>query len=284
MKNNLKKLLVSFLALSMLVGCSSSTDSTEATAETTEETATDESSETTSEGGLLAKIQEQGYITIGTEGTYSPNSYHDEDDNLVGFDVEVGQLVARELGVEAVFVETAWDSLFAALDSGRIDIICNEVEYSDERALKYDFSTPYTYIHGALLVLESNDDITCFEDLEGKNAAQNLSSSWGEFAESYGATLVGVDSMDQSIELLLTGRADATVNAETAFADYLDNTGDESVKIVDYTESTTSSLIPVVKGNEDLVEAINTALDNLRESGELAEVSMKYFGMDVTSE
>ena len=87
-------------------------------------------------------------IVIGTEGTYAPNSYHDEEGNLTGFDVEVGQLIARELGVEAQFVESSWDSLFAAMDSGRVDIVINEVEANEERAEKYDFSQPYTYVHG----------------------------------------------------------------------------------------------------------------------------------------
>ena len=67
----------------------------------------------------LTQIQEKGVIVIGTEGTYAPNSYHDEEGNLTGFDVEVGRLIARELGVEAQFVESSWDSLFAAMDSGR---------------------------------------------------------------------------------------------------------------------------------------------------------------------
>ena len=160
-------------------------------------------------------------IVIGTEGTYAPNSYHDEEGNLTGFDVEVGQLIARELGVEAQFVESSWDSLFAAMDSGRVDIVINEVEANEERAEKYDFSQPYTYVHGALMVRDDEESVTGFADLEGKRAAQNLTSSWGELAESYGAQLVGVDSMDQSIQLLESGRADVTLNSETAFGDYL---------------------------------------------------------------
>lgn len=235
------------------------------------------------EGDLLAKIQEAGVLRIGTEGTYSPNSYHDESGNLVGFDVEVARKVAEKLGVEAEFVESEWDSLFASLDAGRIDTIANEVEVSEERKLKYDFSKPYTYIHGALLVTGDNEEITGFDDLKGKKAAQNLTSSWGELAQEYGGELVGVDSMNQSIQLLLTGRADFTMNAETAFYDYMQKQPDANVKIVAETESTSSTVFPVVKGNASLVEAIDKALDELRESGELFEISKKYFGVDVTS-
>ncbi len=233
---------------------------------------------------LLDKIQEAGVIVVGTEGTYSPNSYHDEDGNLVGFDVDVARGIAQHLGVDIEFVEAEWDSLFGALDSGRIDIIVNEVEYSDERAEKYDFSAPYTYVHGALLVAEDNTDIAGFADLAGKLAAQNLTSSWGQEAEGYGAELVSVDAVAQGIELILSGRADCMLNAETAFYDYLNQHPDAPVKIVATTDATTSSQIPVPKGNTRLVDAINQALEDMRASGELAALSERYFGADVTSE
>ena len=236
------------------------------------------------EADLLDKIQEAGVIVVGTEGTYSPNSYHDENGDLVGFDVDVARGVADHLGVDIQFVEAEWDSLFASMDSGRVDIVVNEVEYSDERAVKYDFSEPYTYVHGALLVAEDNTDITGFDTLEGKRAAQNLTSSWGQEAEGCGAELVSVDSVAEGIELILSGRADCMLNAETAFYDYMNKHPDAPVKIVAATDTTTSSQIPVPKGNERLVEAINEALDDMRASGQLAQLSEQYFGADVTSE
>ena len=252
---------------------------------TGEEAGDDGSAEGQAEGGdQLEKILTAGKIVIGTEGTYSPNSYHDDNGDLVGFDVEVARKVAEKLGVEAEFVEAEWDSLFAAMDSGRIDTVVNEVEYSEERALKYDFSEPYTYIHGELMVKGDNEEIQSFEDLAGKKAAQNLTSSWGKMAESYGAELVSVDMVSQCVDLLLSGRADATLNVETAFHDYLNSHPDADVKIVARTDSASSSVIPVKKGNESLLKAINEALDELRASGELAELSEKYFGIDVTNE
>ena len=236
------------------------------------------------ETDLLDKIQEAGVIVVGTEGTYSPNSYHDENGDLVGFDVDVARGVADHLGVDIQFVEAEWDSLFASMDSGRVDIVVNEAEYSDERAVKYDFSEPYTYVHGALLVAEDNTDITGFDTLEGKRAAQNLTSSWGQEAEGCGAELVSVDSVAEGIELILSGRADCMLNAETAFYDYMNKHPDAPVKIVAATDTTTSSQIPVPKGNERLVEAINEALDDMRASGQLAQLSEQYFVADVTSE
>ena len=232
----------------------------------------------------LAKIQDAGVMVVGTEGTYSPNSYHDDNGDLVGFDVEVAKAIGEHLGVEVEFFEAEWDSLFAAMDSGRVDTVINEVEYSEERALKYDFSEPYTYVHGALLVAEDNEDITTFEDLDGKRAAQNLTSSWGTLAQEYGAELVSVDSVNQTMELIASDRADATLNAETAFGDYMKNHPEADVKIVARTDFTTSSLVPVRKNQENFLNAVNEALEEMRESGELKAISEKYFGMDVSSE
>ncbi len=240
--------------------------------------------ETSDNTNALEAIKEKGVLVVGTEGTYSPNSYHDENGDLVGFDVDVAKAIGKHLGVEVEFFEAEWDSLFAAMDAGRVDTVINEVEYDEERALKYDFSEPYTYVRGALLVSEDNDDIKSFEDLDGKKAAQNLTSSWGRMAEEYGAELVSVDSVNQTMELIKSGRADATLNAETAFGDYMKNHPDEKVKIVAYTDSTASSYVPVIKGETELLDAINEALDEMRESGELAEISIKYFGIDVTNE
>ena len=93
----------------------------------------------------LAKIREKGSLVIGTEGNWSPWTYHDEEDRLTGFDVEIGRLLAEELGVEADFQEAPWDSLLAGVDAGRFDIICNGVGYTVERAKSYSFTDPYCY-------------------------------------------------------------------------------------------------------------------------------------------
>lgn len=240
--------------------------------------------ETDKETDLLDEILERGYILVGTEGTYSPNSYHDENDQLVGFDVEVAATVAKYLGVDVRYVEMEWASIFAALDAGQIDIVVNEVGYTAERAEKYDFSDPYAFVQGGILVKSDNTDINSFEDLAGKIAANESTSTWGAAALDYGAELDPVNAMAQSISEVLNGRADCTLNYVTAFADYMKENPDAEVKIAAYSEPEPSSYIPVVKGNDRLVAAINDALAQAAANGELSEISMKYFGIDVTAE
>ena len=232
----------------------------------------------------LAAIKAKGEIVIATEGTWAPWTYHDESGELVGFDVEVAKAIAEKLGVTATFAETEWDGIFAGLDAGRYDIAANGVEITDERALKYDFTTPYGYIRTALIVRGDNEDILTFEDLNGKNTANSIASTYMTLAESYGATAVGVDTLDQTIQMVLSGRADATLNAEVSFYDYMSVHPDANLKVVALTDEASLVSIPVRKeeASATLLEAINQAITELAEEGELTRISEKYFGKDIT--
>ncbi len=231
---------------------------------------------------LLDTIRTRGYIIVGTEGTYSPNSYYDESGKLVGFDVEVAAAIAAKLGVGIEYYVADWASIIAGMSSGRCDTVINEVERTAERELVYDFSIPYTYIHGALLVSGSNTDINSFDDLNGKRAAQNATSTWGMMAESLGCTIVPVTGDAQTFELIATGRADCSLNAETAFADFMAKHPEVSVRVAARTETASSSVVPAPKGNERFIEAVNQAIEELRLDGTLSELSIRYFGGDFT--
>ena len=238
----------------------------------------------TGSGDLLAQIQERGEIVIAMEGTWAPWTYHDESGTLVGFDVEVGQQIAQALGVEATFVEGEWDGLLAGLDAGRYDIMINGVDITEERSDAYDFSDPYAYNRTAVIVSGDNTDITSMEDLEGKHTANTISSTYAEVAEGYGAEVTGVDDLNQTFELLLSGRIDATLNAEVTYYDYMEAHPDANIKIACLDPEATQVAIPFRKGEEtaSLREAVNQALADMRQSGVLTELSEKYFGTDIT--
>lgn len=261
-----------------LSGCSSSSTSTAASAGA--------SSAAGSAADQLAAIQASGKLIVALEGAWQPWSYHDESDTLVGYDVEVSRAIAEKLGVEPEYVESDWDSLFAGLDAGRFDMVCNGVEVTDERALTYDFTTPYGYIHTALAVRKDNNEIKTFEDLKGKTTANSLASTYMELAESYGATVQGIDTLEETIQLLTAGRIDATLNADVSFYDYLNVHPDTDFKLVAQTEDASHVAIPLRKGDNSatLLEAVNNAIDELRANGTLKELSEKYFGQDISSE
>ncbi|MCI8893387.1 MAG: transporter substrate-binding domain-containing protein [Lachnospiraceae bacterium] len=235
-------------------------------------------------GDLLEAIQQRGELIVAMEGTWAPWTYHDEEDNLVGYDVEVAKAIARELGVEATFVEGEWDGLFAGMDSGRYDLVINGVEPTEERREKYDFSEPYGYIRTALVVRSDNDEIKGFEDLEGKSTVNSIASTYMILAEEYGATATGVDTLDQTLDMVLSGRADATLNAEVSFYDYFKIHPEAELKVAALTDEASPVLIPMRKGpqTERLRSAVNEAIAAIRESGELSAISEKYFGSDIS--
>ena len=134
------------------------------------------------------------------------------------------------------------------------------------------------------MVNGSNDEIQSFEDLDGKNTANTISSTYAELAESYGATVTGVDDLNQTFELLLSGRIDATLNAELTYYDYMKAHPDRDLKIAALTEEASFVSIPLRKGadSESLRKAVDEAIAELGESGELAKLSEKYFGSDIS--
>lgn len=236
---------------------------------------------------LLAEIKERGYITIATEGDWAPYTYHDENDKLTGFDVELGALIAEKLGVEARFEETPWDSILAGIDAGRFDIACNGVGYSESRAEKYWFSDPYVYMGTVLVVRSDNTEINSFEDLKGKVTANTASSTYAIMAEQYGATVTPVDTLTDTIELLLAGRIDGTVNAAGSIADYLAQHPDAKIRIAaTSSDEVEMDCIPVAKTDyaKPLIEEINKILTELRSDGTLARLSEKYFGADYSKQ
>ena len=235
-------------------------------------------------GDLLTQIEERGELIVAMEGTWAPWTYHDESDALVGYDVEVARAIAEKLGVTARFVEGEWDGLLAGLSAGRYDVMVNGVDIDPARQETYDFSEPYAYNRTAVITLGGNTEITTLEDLQGKRTANTISSTYAELAEQYGAEVTGVDDLNQTFELLRSGRIDATLNAEMTYYDYMKAHPDADLKIAVLTEEANQIGIPMRKGEETaaLREAINTALAELSQEGVLSELSEKYFGSDIS--
>ena len=240
----------------------------------------------TNKADQLSAIKEAGKIVFAMEGQWAPWTYHDESGELVGFDTEVGKAIAEKLGVEAEFVEGDWDGLFTGLDIGRYDAVINGVEITDERSQKYDFTTPYAYIKTGLVVAKDNEDIKTFEDLNGRSTSNSLGSTYADLAESYGASVQNVSTLSETIDMVLSGRVEATLNAEVSFYDYLSEHPDAAIKIVALTDDASKVSIPLRKGDETkaLREAIDKAIKELSEDGTLSSISMKYFGSDITKE
>jgi L-cystine transport system substrate-binding protein len=233
--------------------------------------------------GSLAAVKKAGTLTIGTEGTYRPFSFHEGGSGeLTGYDVEVAKAVADKLGVTAKFEETQWDGIFAGLEAGRFDTIGNQVTINPERSAKYELSAPYTVSTGVIVVPSDNTTIKSFKDLAGKTTAQSLTSNWYALAQESGATVQGVEGWAQSVALVEQGRVDATINDKLTFLDYKKDKGATGLKLAAETTDKSESAFAFKKGSTTLTDAVNTALDDLRADGTLTKISEKYFGEDVS--
>ncbi|WP_372593943.1 amino acid ABC transporter substrate-binding protein [Actinotalea sp.] len=253
----------------VLAGCSSADDSAESAAPGADTS--------------LSDVLDAGELVVATEGTYRPFSFHEDGTgDLVGYDVEIARAVAAELGVEAAFEETQWDAIFTGLDAGRFDMIANQVSITPEREAAYTFSAPYTYSSGVVVVRADDETIASFADLDGKTAAQSLTSNWRTLAEDSGARIEAVEGWAQSVALVEQGRVDATVNDELTFLDYRKQTGAEGLKIAATTTDQSRSAFAFRAGSTALAEAVDEALAELAADGTLAAISATYFGQDVS--
>jgi L-cystine transport system substrate-binding protein len=269
-----------FVLVFLLAACGGGGDEEKNTEENKEEKQEETAPK---EANLYDAIKEDGILNVGTEGTYAPYTFHNEEDVLTGYDVEVIKEVAKRMDLEIEFMETQWDSMFAGLNSERFHLIANQVGINDERKESYDFSEPYTYSNAVLVVPKDSTGITSFEDLEGRKSAQSLTSNYGKIAEENGAEIVGVEGLAQSIELIKQGRAEATVNDKLAVLDYIKQQGDDEIQIVAESDEVTEMAFTFNKGHEELVEAISEELKAMKEDGTLAKISEEWFGEDVST-
>lgn len=226
----------------------------------------------------------QTVVRVGTEGTYAPFTFTDPDTGeLTGYDIDVVRAVAERAGWRLQFAETTFDAIFAALDSGRVDMIANQVTINPERQARYLFSTPYTYSRGVIVTAADDDSITSLADLEGRTTAQSETSNWAQVARDAGARVESVEGFAQAAELLVQGRVDAIVNDNIAVLDYLASTGNDDIKIAGNAGDEVGEQAFVFRQDDpQLQQQADAALASMTEDGTLADISEKYFGADVS--
>jgi L-cystine transport system substrate-binding protein len=226
-----------------------------------------------------------GALTVATEGTYAPFSFHDPKSNeLTGYDVEVAKAVGAKLGKKVQFSETQFDSIFAGLESDRYDMIANQVTITPERQAKYLFSTPYTVSSGVIVTRADDDSVHSLADVKGKSSAQSTTSSFAQVATQAGAQVQPVEGFTQAITLLKQKRVDVTINDSLALLEYQKTTGDKSVKIAAKIDPATKQALVFRKNEAALQTQVDGALKALKADGTLARISEKYFGEDVSGE
>lgn len=245
-------------------------------------------SATSQEDQSLSKVEEAKELVVATSGTLYPSSYYNDNNELVGYDVDVAKEVAQRLGVEVVFKEYNVDGQVSSLTKGEADLAANDFGLTDERAEKFSLSTPFKYSFNSMIVRESDDSgIASLDDLAGKKAAGEPNTSYMRLAESYGAELVTYDNAtnDQYLTDVANGRTDVIINDYYLQKMAVAAMPDIPVKILEnvYFDPNETGFL-FVKDHKALREKVNEVLAEMREDGSLKALAETYFQTDITVE
>lgn len=280
---NMKRMLslgIAAMMVAALAGCSTSSAS-QSTPPATSATPAPSAEATSSE--------ESKVVRIGAYGAHVPFNYM-EGDELVGYEVDIWKEIAERNNLELEYtISSDVAGLFTMLDTGKIDTILCQVSATEERAEKYDFSDPYMYSPGGWFINENSDDVNSIEDLFGKSVGVIAGSvdidMYNEADPEGKIEQVIYSNTAAAYEDVRLGRLDA-VGISIPQGSYLIKNGDVSgLKVSGYNGITETDIFPFLKGtNEDLRQMANDTINDMREDGSLAELSIKWFGADVTEQ
>jgi len=285
MKKRIALLLSVAMTVLSLVGCGGSSgaaaEATPSPAAETEATAEEPEAATEETAALTIK---DGVLMVGTEIGYPPMEYFDEDGATpIGFDMELAKALADEMGLELELVDTAWDGIFAGVATDKYDVILSCVSWTEGRNEEYNLSK--TYVANAPVIVVPNDsDIADIADLEGKSVAVQMETTadyliQDQVANGLNTDLRQYEKVINAFDEIKAGRVDAVCTDSVVAAYYL---GDEAANYKTVWQSPDKEPICMClkKGNDALQAELEAALDSLRASGKLGEISMKYFGTE----
>jgi His/Glu/Gln/Arg/opine family amino acid ABC transporter permease subunit len=236
------------------------------------------SSAASAQPSALDRVQQRGELVIGTDASYPPFESA-EGGKFEGFDIDIGRAVARELGVEARFVNSAFDGIFPALQNGQFDAVMSAVSITPERQQSMLFSAPY-YTAGQLVVVQtSRGDIAGPDDLPGKRVGVQINTT-GQFEmEKRGDVkeITRYNTIDLALLDLQNGRIDAVVG-DAPTVRYMIRQRFPGLRPVGRPFTEEHYGIAMAQGSEPLRDAVNAALKTIRASGEYDRIHESYFG------
>lgn len=271
----MKKFLSVLLAMSLgfaVVGCGTASNNDNSSSEATSEASAD--STTTGEK-----------IIVGLDDQFPPMGFRDENNEIVGFDIDLAKAAGEKMGVDVEFQPIDWDSKELELNSGKIDLIWNGFSITDERKETMEFTQPYLD-NKMIIIVNEGSDIKTKADLAGKNVGIQDGSSAVDAVEKDDihnefASMPTYDTNILALSDLEVGRVDAVVADQVVARYYLAQNPDKKFVILDDDFGSEVYGIAAKKGNTELVDKLQTALDELSEDGTSAEISKKWFGEDI---
>jgi cystine transport system substrate-binding protein len=234
---------------------------------------------------LLDTVKSAGVLKVAMEGTYPPFDSRNSDGQLVGFDVDVAKAVAARLGVKPQFITTEWSGILAGLETGKFDVIVNQVTITPERKQALDFSQPYTF-SAAQLIQRANDkrQFTALTDFKGdKKIGATLGTNYDLMVHAVpGINANTYPGAPEKLNDLVSGRIDATID-DRLMVPYIIKTSNMPIRAGATLKGANQEMgIPFRKGNPKFAKALDDALNAMRQDGTLHKISMQWFGVDVT--
>jgi polar amino acid transport system substrate-binding protein len=244
----------------------------------------------TSSASSASLTMKEGVLTVGMEIGYPPMEYFDTDGKTpIGFEVELAKALAAQLGLKFEFVDTAWDGIFAGVDTGKYDCIMSSVTYTQERAEKFNFTKPY--VANSQLLVVRNDSAVKPKSLEevvglrltyqAETTSDTLATEWIESTGSK-VTVFEYDKVMNCFDELTLNRVDVILVDSVVAAEYLSRPGNPFLITAEVSNDEVLAIC-LKKGNDALTAVLNKALDELYADGTLQKISQNIFGTDVVS-
>lgn len=274
MKSFFKKALCAVLACSMMLGAAACGKDEESS-----------SSSTSTVDNSLQKVLDSGELILGLDATFKPMGYTDENDNIVGFDIDVAKEVCERMGVELVLQPIDWATKEEDLNAGRIDCIWNGMSVNPERAEAMNLSEPYMK-NSMVFVVPADSEAESMADLaDAVIGVQNGSTAQTILQESDIAATISESAMATNIEALQQmelGLVDA-VFLDVIVADYEITMGGKDYKVLPDGLAEEEYAIGFRKGDQTLRDKVQETLSEIKADGTLAEISTEWFGKDITT-
>lgn len=229
-------------------------------------------------------VSEADTVVIATDAAFPPMEFVDENKEIVGFDIDLMNAIAEVQDLKVEFKNTAWDGIFAGLESGDYDAILSAVTITEDRQVTYDFSEPYVNAGQAVVVRADEEAIAGEADLPGKTVGAQIGTT-GAFAvqEVADVTLKEYDTIDLALQDLVNGNLDAVVVDTPVAADFalVSDQFRGKLKIVGEPMTEEYYGLVVRKGEmQEFVQSFNEGLQQIRENGTYDEIYQKWIGTD----
>ncbi|KPU45676.1 cystine-binding periplasmic protein precursor [Oxobacter pfennigii] len=277
MKRVLAILLTVAMSFAVMAGC---TNQNSGSGNQTEDIVASVKKSDAIAAALPDRVKTAGKIMIGVDDSYPPMEYRDDNNALVGFDVDFGNALGKKLGVEVEWVPTAWEGIIPSLQAAKFDFILSSLSITDERKLEIGFSEPYIQGGPVIITLKENTSIKSGDDLVGKVVGAQLGTTGEDAAKSVEGVkeIKSYDKITEALQDLSAKRTEAVVADDQVGRYYIALDPEKYIVAGKMVEEPFG--IGFRKDDTALIDAVQKAIDELKSEGTLSKISMKWFNSD----